>query len=133
MKDAGANASKVQEFILHQVKKGVTKESAPRARYDHLKWWAVQMGAPINLPDWIRPAKKMTVGGVCESQAVAADPEIHLQMEQTLLSGRAEVSCVGPLLGALLIAYSVLRFRHAQRSVLIKLSKVTLSGACARG
>ena len=37
-----------------------------------------------------------------------------------------EESWVGPLLGALLIAYSVLRLRHAQRSVLVKLCEVTL-------
>ena len=84
------------------------------------------MGAPTCIPSWVRLAKQAAVGRLCDSQAAAADPEIHLQMEQALLSGRVEETHVGPLLGALLIAYSVLRFRHAQRSVLLKLCKVTL-------
>ena len=39
----------------------------------------------------------------------------------------------GPLLGALLIYVSLIRFRHALRSVLVKLTTTMVMGACTRG
>ena len=134
MQPLGAPATAIQEFVLHNARAGTTStESAPRARWDHLKWMAVYLGAPVNLPAWTKPQKKVSTGGVKSSQAVAADPEVLLQMEQTVQRLPEDDPHVVPILGALTIAYSVLRFRHVQRSVLTQLCKVTIQGVCTRG
>ena len=128
-----AEALQVQEFIMMQRKSGVHTEAMHRARWDHLKWWVVQLAAPVPLPEFIKPPKRISQGQVKDNQAAAADPEVHMQMEQALEELPAKDPHSIPLVGAMVICMSVLRFRHVQRSVLSKLTEHTLQGVCTRG
>ena len=82
----GGPSGEVQKFLMHERVKGQCNETAPRIRWDHLKWWVSHAGAGIDLPEYIKPRRKMTQGGVRDGQALAADPEVHLQIEQVIMA-----------------------------------------------
>ena len=91
------------------------------------------LGSPLVVEDWMRPAREQAGEGVTQGQAIAADPEIQLQLEQAYIELPKKDPRASAVLGALLIYMAHLRFRHVQRSVLTRLCGATLYGACTRG
>ena len=75
----------------------------------------------------------MTQGGVRDGRAVAADPEVHLQIEQVIMTMDPSDPHYASLLGSMIIYMAVLRFAHVQRSMLTKRCAFTLHGVCTRG
>ena len=107
--------------------------TVPTTRFNHLRWIATNMGAPVRLDVSDRPARQTTDNGLSPEQRVASDPEVHLHLDRLL----PQLSDIDPAMIVIaviqLLWMSVLRFQHMQRSMPVELTANFLYGVCWKG
>ena len=122
-----------QSSIAYPDRASATSSQDSAYSFNHLRWLAAYMGAPIQLAVSDRPAKQAAHEGLPPEQRAASDPEVHIRLDYLL----AQLPTTDPtrILVAViqLLWMSVLRFQHMQRSIPLKLTAHFLYCVCWKG
>ena len=132
-------AGAVQEFMCTPMRRDVVRRdlplapSVPLTRWNALRWVFEHLGSPVEPAARDKPRRRARAGPVVKHQRVACEPELALQIEEAW-AALPPGSVYWPIGAAMLFLWmAVLRFKHAQRSCLVRLTSVVLEGVCHRG
>ena len=122
-------------FVEQFIETSSGAKTAARATWDSFAWLHKHLDAPFCVDAATRPTRIPQEGEVDEEeQAPVCEPEILVYLEGFAAElYQAKDWRFGPVLGALIEAFSGLRFCHLQRSSLLARTETAFIAQCYRG